>query len=206
MIRSRSTQPRIVMALLLIAVTVTACGGKKVRRIDPESTTDLSGFWNDTDSRLVADAMIGDCLDHTWITRHNLRHSGASPVVIVGGVRNRSMEHIPTGTFIRDLERALINSGTVRVVASSSEREELRLEREEQQEWSSEETRKRLREETGADYMLNGTIEVIIDREEGDEVKFYQVDLYLTDIQSNERVWVGQSKIKKEITRSRFGF
>lgn len=186
------------------SILFSGCGGKSVRRIDPESTTDLSGYWNDTDSRIVADEMTQDCLAHPWIQRHAM-DSSTRPVVIVGIVRNRSTEHIPTGTFTKDLERALINSGQVRVVANPLEREELRGERQEQQDWASDETRKRLREETGADYMLMGTIETILDREGGTEVKFYQVDLDLTNIETNERVWVGQSKIKKEISRSGFG-
>ncbi len=187
-----------------VASSVAACGGTQVRRIDPETTTDLSGYWNDTDSRIVADDMIQDCLGHPWIQQF-VRANEAKPVVIVGLVANRSSEHIQTGTFINDIERAYINSGQVRVVAGGSERAVLREERFEQQDWASEETRKKLREETGADYMLTGTIEVIIDKEGGTEIKFYQVDLYLTDIQSNERVWIGQSKIKKEISRSSFG-
>lgn len=191
--------------LFLAYVITTGCGGKTVRRIDPESTTDLSGFWNDTDSRIVANEMITDCLSHPWIQQHAIEYE-TKPVVIVGTVGNRSMEHIATGTFIRDLERAYVNSGQVRVVANPLEREELREEREQQQDWATEETRKRLRAETGADYMLNGAIDVILDREGGTEVKFYQVDLYLTSIENNERVWIGQSKIKKEISRSGLGF
>ncbi len=200
--QNQKTLSLITVAILVCGVS--ACGGKKVRRIDPESTTDLSGYWNDTDSRIVANEMIQDALSHPWIQKHQ-RKTGEDPVVIVGLIRNRSEEHIATGTFTRDLERAYINSGQVRVVASSAEREELREERFEQQDWSSEETRKKLRDETGADYMLSGTIEIIIDREGGTEVKFYQIDLNLTDIESNERVWVGQAKIKKEITRSGLG-
>ena len=201
------TSARTTVRLLLLATLVgsaAACGGKTVRRLDPESTTDLSGFWNDTDSRLVADEMIADCLTHPWIQNHTLRNN-AKPVVIVGTVRNRSTEHIQTGTFIRDMERALVNSGQVRVVANPLEREELRDEREQQQDWAREETRKKLRAETGADYMLNGVIDTIIDKEGGTEVKFYQIDLYLTGIENNERVWIGQSKIKKEISRSGLG-
>jgi len=191
-------------AILLLGLAVVSACGKKVRRIDPEETTDLSGYWNDTDSRIVSDDMIADCLSHPWIQEHAIDYD-AKPVVIVGSVRNRSVEHIATGTFIRDLERALVNSGQVRVVANPLEREELRDEREEQQDWAREETRKQLRAETGADYMLNGVIDTIIDKEGGTEVKFYQIDLYLTGIENNERVWIGQSKIKKEISRSGLG-
>ena len=200
-----TNSPRILraLALLAFAITVVACG-KQVRRIDPETTTDLSGNWNDTDSRLVAEDMIQDCLTHPWIQEHALEQR-VKPVVIVGTVRNRSMEHIATGTFIRDLERSFVNSGQITLVASPLEREELRGERLDQDEWASEETRKKIREETGADYMLNGVIDVIIDKEGGTEVKFYQVDLFLTGIESNERVWIGQTKIKKEITRGGLG-
>ncbi len=192
------------VAVLVLALSVVGACGKKVRRIDPDTTIDLSGFWNDADSRQVAGEMISDCLTHPWIQQHAIDNQG-KPVVIVGIVRNRSMEHIATGTFIRDLERAFVNSGQVRVVANPLEREELRGERIEQQEWATEETRKRLRAETGADYMLNGVIDVIVDREGGHQVKFYQVDLYLTGIESNERIWIGQTKIKKEITRGGLG-
>ncbi len=193
-------------ALLLVMVFLSAWAcGKNVRRIDPEETTDLSGYWNDTDSRLVSDEMIADCLTHPWIQNHVLRYD-AKPVVIVGTVRNRSMEHIPTGTFTREIERALVNSGQVTIVANPYERDELRDERQEQQDWAREETRKQLRAETGADYMLTGDIDVIIDKEGGTEVKFYQVDLYLTHIETNERTWIGQKKIKKEISRSGLGF
>lgn len=191
--------------LIILGFGLIAGCGKKVRRIDPETTTDLSGFWNDTDSRLVADDMINDALTHPWIQQHAIDYD-AKPVVIVGTVRNRSMEHIATGTFVRDLERAFVNSGQVRVVANPWEREEIRDERQEQQDWAREETRARLRAETGADYMLNGDVDVIADREGGREVKFYQVDLYLTHIETNERAWVGQTKIKKEISRSGLGF
>lgn len=202
--RNGTSVLRPLVPVVLIVSLAVACGGKQVRRIDPESTTDLSGYWNDTDSRLVADEMIDACLSHPWIEEHRAATS-KRPVVIVGMVSNRSMEHIPTGTFIRDLETAFVNSGRVRVVASPAEREDIRGERLDQEEWAREETRKRIRAETGADYMLNGVIDVIIDKEGGHEVKFYQVDLFLTDIESNERVWIGQHKIKKEIRRSGLG-
>lgn len=200
---NRSSALRSLTALVVLVVVAAGCG-KKVRRLDPETTTDLSGYWNDTDSRLVSQTMIADALSHPWIQEHAMDYDG-KPVVIVGTVRNRSTEHIATGTFIRDLERAFVNSGLVRVVANPLEREELRGERSEQQDWASDETRKRLREETGADYMLNGAIEIIVDREGGEQVKFYQVDLFLTGIESNERIWIGQHKIKKQITRGGVG-
>jgi penicillin-binding protein activator len=189
--------------LLLLALTPVACS-QKVTRIDPAAVTDLSGRWNDTDSRLVANELITSSLTEPWLRRHTEASGGQAPVVIVGDFRNRTMEHIPTATFVRDLERAFVNSGAVRVVAGSAERQEIRDERRDQQENARAETRARLAQETGARYMLQGNIEAIEDREGRERVVFYQVDATLVDLQSNERVWVGQHKIKKVITQPRF--
>jgi hypothetical protein len=115
------------------------------------------------------------------------------------------MEHIPTGTFVRDLERALIQSGAVRLVAARDERDEIRDEREDQQENARSDSRARLGQELGADYILQGTIESIEDEEGREKVVFYQIDAYLTDLESNVRVWVGHHEIKKYIERPRFG-
>jgi uncharacterized protein (TIGR02722 family) len=144
-------------------------------------------------------------LSRPWIDQFRAG-KGKDPVVIVGSVRNRSDEHINTRTFVSDLERALINSGEVAFVAGSGEREEIREERKDQAAHASEATAKEEGEEIGADFMLQGAINTIVDRIEGEEVKFYQVNLELIDIQSHRKVWIGEKKIKKLVKRSRFGF
>lgn len=192
-----------VLAVLCCALTMLGCGPKtKVERIPEDSVTDLSGYWNDTDSRLVAEEMIGDCMTAPWKTRH-WESAKEKPVVIVGVVRNKTDEHIAVETFVGDIERAMINAGDVGVVASSEEREAIRDEREDQQRYSSEETMKRWGREVGADYMLGGIISSITDEIKGERVVFYQVDLTLYDLESNAKVWTGQKKIKKYITRPR---
>ena len=191
-------------ALLII---LTGCGAKKtVERIEVETAIDLSGRWNDTDSRQVSEAMIADCLNHVWLTQHSTRSEGKKPIVIVGAIRNRSTEHIAIPTFVSDIERAFINSGLVSVVASAVERGELRDEKGDQSRFASVETVKEMGKEQGADYMMTGQINTIEDREGGKQVTFYQTDLTLTNIETNEKVWLGQKKIKKFIERKRAAF
>jgi penicillin-binding protein activator len=189
--------------IALVVLVPAACGGKQVTRIDPSAVTDLSGRWNDTDSRLVANELITSSLGETWLRRYTESNAGAAPVVIVGSFRNTTMEHIPVGTFVRDLERAFVNSGAVRVVASSDERTDVRDERRDQQEHARADTRARMAQESGANYMLQGDIVAIEDREGRERIIFYQVDATLVDLQSNEKVWIGQHKIKKYIEQPR---
>ncbi len=183
-----------------VALSFVGCA-KKVRRVEPDEVIDLSGRWNDTDSRLVSEEMIDDCLNHQWIIQHATKYA-RPPVVIVGAIRNKSHEHIAIGTFVKDIERAFVNSGKVQIVADAAERLGLRSEREDQQEWASAETVKRMREEIGADYMMIGSIDSIVDQEGSQKLVFYQVNLELINLETNLKVWIHQKEIKKLIQRA----
>lgn len=190
-----------VLFTIAMASTLALTGCKtKVERMAADEQMDISGRWNDTDSQLVSQEMIADIAKRPWIEEYTAKN-GKKPVVIVGTVRNLSSEHIETSTFTKDLERELINNGRVTFVASKVEREELREERKEQQTWSREETQKRLAAETGADYMLQGSIKTIIDQEGKRAVKFYQIDMEMIHLETNEKVWMGDKKIKKYVKK-----
>lgn len=192
------------VAACFLLFLLTACG-QTVTRVETDTVTDLSGNWNDTDSRLVAEEMIQDVLSKAWLNNY-YRANGKSPTVIVGTVRNLSHEHINTNTFVADMERELINSGQVEFVASAVERKEVRTEVKEQDLYASEETRKAMGQEVGADYMLKGSINTIVDAISGEQARFYQVDLTLIELGSNRKVWVGQKKIKKTIEKGGIRF
>ncbi|MBE9564373.1 MAG: penicillin-binding protein activator LpoB [Proteobacteria bacterium] len=181
---------------------LTACN-PTVTRVDSASVTDLSGKWNDTDSRLVAEEMIQDVLSRGWLSKFN-RAKGKAPTVIVGTVRNLSHEHINTRTFIADMERELINSGEVEFVASAKDREEIRSEVKDQDLNATEASRKSMGNEIGADFMLQGSINTIVDAVSGEQARFYQIDLTLIELGSNRKVWVGQKKIKKTVEKGGF--
>lgn len=124
------------------------------------------------------------------------------PAVIVGEIRNLSHEHINVNTFVGDIERALINSGKVDFVASSEEREEIREERKDQDVHAREDTRKAMGMEIGADFMLKGSINSILDAEGKRQVRYYQIDLNLISLADNRVTWIGQKKIKKFVTKA----
>ena len=189
-----------VLILGVLLLTVVACQTvPKVQRVGADETIDLSGRWNDTDSRLVAEEMIADSLTRPWLMYY-VEKQGKKPAVIVGTIVNRSHELISTDTFIRDIERAYVNQGSVRVVQSAEAREQLRDERADQQQFADPDTAKRWRRELGADMMLQGTINSMVDSNSRDKVVFYQVTLELTDIETNEKIWIGDKKIKKFVS------
>ena len=185
-----------------IFIIIAGCASTPtVERKEVDTIIDLSGRWNDTDSRLVSEEMIQDCLSRPWLERYKGKHHGNIPTVIVGRVKNRSHEHINVQTFTKDLERALINSGQVQFVAAKGERVDIREERRDMAQHASDETMKGPGQEIGADYMLIGVINTIRDDIGGKAVMYYQVDLELIDMANNLKVWIGDKKIKKLIKK-----
>ncbi len=201
--RNRKRITALMLVVLAAAVLGGCSGGKQVSRVAVDEQIDLSGQWNDTDSQLVSKALIDQAMATPWVEDF-LAEQGRKPSVIIGQVANKTSEHIPVRTFIADLERQFVNGGRVEVVVSSTERDQIRDERADQQQFSSPETMKQWGREKGADFMLIGEINMIVDSEEGEQVKYYQVDCYLVDLQDNTKVWAGFEKIKKYISRSKY--
>ncbi len=193
-------------SVFLLSIGLVSCSSDpKITRIDPSETTDLSGSWNDSDARKVSETVIPDCLSHPWVLDYT-RQTGKKPVVVVGTIRNKTYEHITTDTFVNDLQRALLNAGTVSIVARDDIKAQLRQEKYDQANFVSEETMKEMGKEIGADFMLFGSINAIQDQIKGKKTMFYQIDLELIDIETNEKVWLSQpAKIKKIIKRPKFG-
>jgi len=188
---------RQVLAAVAALAALSACG-TAVKRIEPGEVRDLSGTWNDTDSRLVSEEMAREL--RGWVEGYRLANRRA-PTLVVGEVRNLAEEKIGVASFIGDIERALADARGVTFVASREERAGVRAERKDQDFHAAGATRKPMGHELGADYMLTGTIGSIVERNHWSEVRYYQVDLALIDLADNAKVWLGQKKIKKSVRR-----
>ena len=178
--------------------TLPACY-RSVQRVSPDQQIDLSGKWNDTDSKLVAEEMSKDAINRPWLKSFSDKHN-KKPTMIVGMISNKSSEHIESDAFIKNIEREFINSGTIRIVQNAEFREKMRQERADQQNFASPETQKKWGKELGADYMMFGTITSITDVYNKKKVIYYQINLEWSDLETNEIVWIGEKKIKKFIS------
>ena len=190
----------IVGAILLL---LSSCAsGPKVSRIDASTQTDLSGYWNDTDVRIVCESLINDCLNSPRVDQAIRAMGGKTPIVLVGSFRNESSEHIDTSIIASTMEVTIFNSGKMDFVAGGSTRNELRAERQDQQSNASEATAARLANETGANFMLFGSVKTIIDKAGNQTVRTYFVTAEMTNVETNARMWMGQNnEIKKVVVQ-----
>ena len=185
------------ISFCLAALILTSCA-RTVSRVSPDQQIDLSGRWNDSDSRMVAQKMINDFLASDKFKDYskalNKKHS-----IIVGLIRNKTSEHIDADNYIKKFELAIYNSGVADLVESDSFRDKLRLERAEQQDFATSNTASKWSLEQGANLMLFGEMTSETDTYNNKRVVNYVTTLFLTDIETNKRIWYGQDEIKKYI-------
>jgi uncharacterized protein (TIGR02722 family) len=187
---------------IVAALGMAACASNpKVTRVDPAARTDLSGYWNDTDVRIVCESLINACLNSARVNQE-IGRMGRTPVFLVGRFRNESDEHIDTAIISSAMEVAIFNSGRADFAAAGSTREEIREERQDQQGNASESTAKALGNETGADFLLTGDVRTIVDRAGGTSTRTYYITAELTNIETNTRLWMDRNTdIKKVIVQ-----
>lgn len=196
---------RVVLSAVALsaAVIFSSCeSSQRVTRVSADSVTDIGGTWNDTDVRIVADQIVAGCLASPRIAEYPANHGGKLPVIVVGSYRNKSDEHLDTEIITKKLEAALVNSGKVEFVASSSERDEVRNERNDQQINSSEDTAKSLGNETGADFILQGSVKTIVDTDGKIMSRTYYVTTELINIETNKKIWMDDNSSIKKIIKS----
>lgn len=190
----------------ILALCSVFCFSAKVKRVDSNKITDLDGFWNDNDVKIVCESLIEQCVNSPSVIKRSAAiesNKGEKPFAIVGKIVNGSSEHIDTSIIENKFRNAIINSGVLNFVASKDEREVLREEKNDQQ--SSTSAPKNLGNETAADYMFIGTVKSIVQKEGKKSVRAYFVDVQLVDIETNRILWTGEDdSIKKEIKKSKY--
>ncbi len=190
-----------VLALILSVASVFAgCVSSTVERVDFDSQQDLSGYWNDTDARIVSNDLAEQLTDSSWYNRF-IQENDRKPVIIIGSIRNNTDEHINTSIISKKLEISLINTGKVLSVANSSERKEIRDERDDQQINASIDSAKNIGNETAADFMLRGDIKTIVDSDGLKSVRTYFITAELVDIETNTKIWLGENSTIKKVIR-----
>ena len=157
---------------LICSLFFVSCGSTSVKRYDAkDNVKDLSGYWNENDVTIVCNTLIESCIQSKRIANFQ-KDNGRAPVVIIGTIKNKSVERIDTSILSKRFQNVIINDGTLEFVADANQREELRAEKYDQAE-NAYETAKSIGNEIAADFMLQGSVTTIVDTEGRQQVRTY---------------------------------
>jgi len=192
---------RVLLYGLAAVIFLVSCG-HSVTRVDANTQIDLSGYWNDTDLRQASEALIKACLDTPRLSTFAVTNNRL-PVIIVGKFKNASDEHIDTSILSQRLEASIVNSGKADFVASGDIREQIRAERLDQTRgYTDDASMAKLGKEAGADFIMTGTVNSMVDRYDKTVTRSYFITAELTDITTNRRIWIGEYNDIKKVIRN----
>lgn len=191
--------------VLLCAVlsAVTACGPKafvKGQYEDAEKQNLMNDQWSETDMQVVVKDMVTSLTAHKSIAAAN-----KMPIVMVTNLQNKTSEHIDTQSIMDMVRVELTNSGKVAFVDKEA-RGDISNEYDYQNSGMvSEETKKGAGGQIGADYIVNGRIDSIVQEVGKDKTVYYKITLNLTNLKTSLITWTNQKQIRKSFKKKSIG-
>jgi penicillin-binding protein activator len=194
------------LSLLFCALFLglTSCGPKAFVKGDYDKDVEeenlLTDGWSETDMQKAVQELVQSALNHRAI-----RTANTPPVVMVTRLQNKTSEHIDTQNITDMITVELTKTGDVQFVDAAA-REDIAAEYEYQDSGMvNRETKKGKGKQIGADMIMNGRIESIVQEAGKDKTIYYKVTLNMTNLSTGIIMWTDHKQIRKKFRKQRVG-
>ncbi len=192
-----------IILLISMIFVLSSCGPRaftKGEYDNVQNENNLNDRWSETDMQKVVANLVGKMTNHYSIARKK-----KPPIVIVTKLQNKTREHIDTQSIMDMVKIELMNSGKVQFVDKEA-REDIKDEYDYQGSGIvAEGTAKAGGGQVGADFILNGRLDSIVQEVGKDKTVYYKVTLNLTNLKTGLIVWGGQEQLRKAYRKRRVG-
>lgn len=189
--------------LLFAAFAITSCGPKafvKGQYDDTARENLLNDQWSETDMQVVVKSMVESMVQSNAIVK--LKNP---PDVMVTQLQNKTSEHIDTQSIMDMIRVELTNSGKVSFIDKEA-RKDISDEYDYQNSGMvSKDTKKSAGQQIGADYIINGRLDSIVQEVGKNKSVYYKLTLNLTDLKTSRIVWTNQKEIRKTFKKKTIG-
>lgn len=192
------------LAVALLAGTVLAsCGPKafvKGEYDDVERENLMNDQWSETDMQIAVKTMVESMVKH-----NSIANAKKMPIIMVTNLQNKTSEHIDTQSIMDMVRVDLQNSGKVAFVDKEA-REDISNEYDYQNSGMvSEETKKTPGGQTGADFIVNGRLDSIVQEVGKDKSVYYKLTLNMTNLKTGVIAWTNYKQIRKTYKKKSVG-
>ena len=189
--------------VLTLGLVLSGCGEKafvKGQYDDPQRENLMNDQWSETDMQVTVKAMVDSLVGHDSIA-----NAKKIPIVMVTNLQNKTSEHIDTQSIMDMVRVDLTNSGRVQFVDKEA-REDISNEYNYQNSGMvSEETKKGAGGQIGADYIINGRLDSIVQEVGKEKTVYYKLTLNLTNLKTGIITWTNNKEIRKAYKKKSVG-
>lgn len=185
------------------ALALSSCGPKafvKGEYDDVQRTNLMNDQWSETDMQVAVKAMVD-----SMVTHPSINNARKMPIVMVTNLQNKTSEHIDTQSIMDMVRVDLTNSGKVAFIDKEA-RQDISNEYDYQNTGMvSEETKKGPGGQTGADFIINGRLDSIVQEVGKDKSVYYKLTLNMTNLKTGVISWTNQKQIRKTFKKKSVG-
>lgn len=190
------------MSLIAVAICFLAsCGPRAFTKgdyEDPEKVNLLNDQFSESDMQHMAKTLVD-----SMVASRPIAKATKPPVVMVTKLENKTDEHIDTQSIMDMVKVQLGKSGAVAFVDKEA-REDVSKEYDYQNSGAMDQTTIHSKgKQVGADYILNGRLDSIVQEVGKDKTVYYKITLYLTNLNTNVSVWQDHDQVRKAYKKRR---
>ncbi len=187
----------------LVVLGLSSCGPKafvKGQYDDVNRENLMNDQWSETDMQVIVKSMVDSMTAHPSIA-----NAKKLPIVMVTNLQNKTSEHIDTQSIMDMVRVDLTNSGKVAFIDKEA-RQDISNEYDYQNSGVvSEETKKTPGGQIGADFIINGRMDSIVQEVGKDKSVYYKITLNLTNLKTGVISWTNQKQIRKTFKKKSIG-
>lgn len=192
------------LLILVGSLSFVGCGPKAFVKGDYDENIEkenlLNDQWSETDMQKTVKDMVTSLINHPAISR-----AKTPPIVMVTTLQNKTSEHIDTQSVMDMVRVELSRDGKVRFIDKEARQD---IDEEYSYQGSgrvSEETKKGPGGQIGADYIVNGRLDSIVQEVGKDKTIYYKITLNLTNLKSSIIEWTDNKQIRKVYRKKSVG-
>lgn len=192
------------LALLSLSFFATvSCGPKafvKGQYDDVNRENLMNDQWSETDMQKAVQDLVGSLMNAPVITQ-----SKKMPVVMVTNLQNKTSEHIDTQSIMDMVRVELMQSGRVAFIDKEARQDIADEYNYQNSGMVGDDSKKGPGGQVGADYIINGRLDSIVQEVGKDKSVYYKLTLNLTNLKTSMIQWTNQKQIRKTFKKKSIG-
>jgi len=201
---NRFTHISLTMAMtVLSAFLLSSCGPKafvKGEYEDPEKANLLNDQWSETDMQNVVKDLVGSLTSHPAI-----KDAKTPPVVLITQLQNKTSEHIDTQSVMDMVRVDLMKTGRVGFIDKEARQEIADEYNYQNSGMVAKESQKGPGGQIGADFIINGRLDSIVQEVGKDKTVYYKVTLNMTNLKTGMIIWSDNKQLRKAYKKKTIG-
>ena len=191
------------VSTIVLGLALASCGPKafvKGQYDDVERENLMNDQWSETDMQVAVKSMVDSMVMHSAIA-----NAKKLPTVIVTNLQNKTSEHVDTQSITDMFQVELMRSGKVTFVDKAA-REDIAEEYDYQDSGMvNRETKKGKGGQVGADFIMNGRLDSIVQEAGKDKTIYYKLTMNLTNLKTGLIQWTDHKQLRKQYKKKRVG-